>query len=440
MKRRVVILGAAGRDFHNFNVAFRDDEQTEVVAFTATQIPEIDDRRYPPSLSGALYPEGIPIVPEKELEQLIARENVHECVLAYSDLPYQTVGNLSARVNAAGADFRILGTRATMLRTETPVIAVCAVRTGCGKSQTSRWVVRALKAAGHKVVAVRHPMPYGDLAKQAVQRFATREDLDKHECTFEEREEYERYVDEGLIIYAGVDFGAILQEAEREADVIIWDGGNNDWSFYEPDLLLCVADPLRAGHEVGYFPGEVNFRAADIIVVNKVDSADPLAVEAVEARAAKLNPGAVVMRAKSALSVDDEALIKGKRVLCVDDGPTLTHGEMSTGAGKEAARRFGASEIVDPRPTAVGSLKETLERFPHLERLLPAMGYYPQQIADLEASINGTDCDTVVIGTPFDLAAKLNVEKPVVTVRYELDLAEADAVALEERVLSLLRD
>jgi predicted GTPase len=439
MPRRVVIAGAAGRDFHNFNVAFRDDPSHDVVAFTATQIPQIDDRRYPASLAGARYPDGIPIEPEADLERIVRERAVDEVVLAYSDLPYGTVGNLSARVHAAGADFTILGPRRTMLRATVPVVSVTAVRTGCGKSQTSRFVARALRDAGHRVVAVRHPMPYGDLAKQAVQRFAARADLDEHDCTFEEREEYEKYVDEGLVIYAGVDYGAILEQAQAECDVLIWDGGNNDWPFYESDLWITVADPLRAGHEVGYFPGEVNFRAADVVLINKIDSADPADVDAVEARARALNPDATVVRARSEVSVPDPSLVSGKRVLCVEDGPTLTHGEMTLGAGQVAAERFGAAEVVDPRPYAVRSIADTLRKYAHVGPLLPAMGYFPEQIKDLEDSINATDCDLVLVGTPFDLSSKLDIHKPAVRVSYELDVPD-DQPSLGDLVLSVMKN
>lgn len=435
-RRRVLILGAAGRDFHNFNVVFRDDEAYEVVGFTATQIPQIDGRRYPPSLAGKLYPEGIPIYSESDLEKLIAELKVDECVFAYSDVSYEHVGHLSARANAAGADFRLIGTGATLLEAKVPVIAVCAVRTGCGKSQTSRWVAEQLRALGKKVVAVRHPMPYGDLEKQAVQRFATLEDMDKHHCTFEEREEYEAHIREGTVVYAGVDYGAILEQAQAECDVLIWDGGNNDWPFYRPDLWITVADPLRAGHESRYFPGEVNFRAADVICINKVDRASDEEVQAVQDAAGRLNPGATVIRCRSKVSVDDPDAIRGKRVLCVEDGPTLTHGGMTFGAGQVAAERFGAAEIVDPRPHFVGSIQTTYETYPHIGKLLPAMGYFPEQIQDLKATIDAVECDLVLVGTPFDLAANVELGKPAQRVRYVLDPVDEESLldALKEAV------
>jgi len=420
-RRRVLILGAAGRDFHNFNLVFRENKDVEVVGFTAAQIPNIDGRLYPKELSGPLYPEGISIYPEEELESLIERLSVDECVFAYSDVSYDTVGHLSARVNASGADFRLIGTRDTMLKSKVPVIAICAVRTGCGKSQTSRWVAEQLRAMGKRVVAVRHPMPYGDLAKQAVQRFATVEDMDKHDCTFEEREEYEAHIQEGTIVYAGVDYGAILAQAEAECDVLIWDGGNNDWPFYTPDLWITVADPLRPGHESRYYPGEVNFRAADVICINKAGRARPEDVQAVAQAAAELNPKATVIRCASKVTVDDPAAIKGKRVLCVEDGPTLTHGGMTFGAGQVAAEIFGASEVVDPRPHFKGSIQETFEKYPHIGKLLPAMGYFPQQIKDLQDTIAAVDCDLVLVGTPFDLAANVKLDKAAQRVRYVLE-------------------
>ena len=431
MDHRVLILGAAGRDFHNFNTAYRGCDDVTVVGFTATQIPKIEGRRYPASLAGPRYPEGIPIRPEDELEQIIDELNVTEAVFSYSDVSYEHVGHMSARVHAAGAKFSLLGPKMTMIESPVPVVAVCAVRTGCGKSQTSRFVSKVLREAGKRVVAIRHPMPYGDLTKQAVQRFASLDDLVKHNCTFEEREEYESHIKEGTVVYAGVDYGAIIEQASKEADVVIWDGGNNDWPFYKPDLWITVADPLRAGHETRYYPGEANFRSAGVLLINKTDRAEAADIEAVEAAAAKLNPKATVIRTASSVSVDDPSLIKGKRVLCIEDGPTLTHGEMAFGAGQVAAERFGAAEVVDPRPTAVRSIRETLDKWPHVGKLLPAMGYFPEQIADLEESIRKTDCDTVVVGTPFDLASNLKIDKPAIRVRYELasvdgapDLAE----------------
>ena len=420
-RRRVLILGAAGRDFHNFNTVFRDNEAYEVVAFTATQIPKIEGRRYPASLAGKLYPEGIPIYPEAELEKLIAELQVDEAVFSYSDVNYDTVGHLSARTNAAGADFRLLGTRDTMIPASVPVVAICAVRTGCGKSQTTRFVAKALQAAGKKVVAVRHPMPYGDLAKQAVQRFGEVADMDRHQCTFEEREEYEAHINEGIVVYAGVDYGAILEQASKECDVLIWDGGNNDWPFYKPDLWITVADPLRPGHESRYYPGEVNFRSANCVLINKAQYAEKKDVDAVAAAAAELNPSTKVIRAGSTVTVDDPAAVKGKRVLCIEDGPTLTHGEMTFGAAQVAAEKYGAAEVVDPRPHAVRSIKDTLTKYSHVGKLLPAMGYFPEQIKDLEDSINATDCDVVLVGTPFDLSAHLKIDKPALRVSYALE-------------------
>ncbi len=432
-RRRVLILGAAGRDFHNFNVAFRNNPSYEVVAFTATQIPKIEGRHYPSSLSGEHYPDGIPIHPESELEKLIKEHAIDEAVFSYSDVSYDTVGNISSRVNAAGADFRLLGTRDTMLPASVPVVAVTAVRTGCGKSQTSRYTAKILRDAGHRVVVVRHPMPYGDLTKQAVQRFASLDDIARHNCTFEEREEYEAHVAEGSVVYAGVDYGAILEQASKECDVLIWDGGNNDFPFYKPDLWMAVADPLRPGHETSYYPGEVNFRAADVIIINKVKRAEEASIAAVAGVAAKLNPNAKVIRADSRVSVADPNAIKGKRVLCIEDGPTLTHGEMTFGAAQVAAETFGAAEVVDPRPHAVRSIRATLDKYPHIGKLLPAMGYFPEQIADLQATIKATDCDVVLVGTPFDLAKHVKLDKPALRVTYALEELEgqpslADAI------------
>ena len=437
-RRRVLILGAAGRDFHNFNTVFRDDPSHEVVAFTATQIPKIDGRVYPPELSGELYPQGIPIHPESDIEKLVAEHDVDEAVFAYSDVSYNTVGSVSSRALAAGADVRILGTRDTMIASPVPVVAVTAVRTGCGKSPTTRYLVRALKEAGNKVVVVRHPMPYGNLAKQAVQRFATMDDFDTHRCTFEEREEYESHIAEGTVVYAGVDYGAILEQASGEADVVFWDGGNNDWPFFRPDVWITLTDPLRPGHETTYFPGEVNLRSADIVQINKVETATPEGIEQVERGIAATNPGATVVRTRSKVSIDgDENAIRGKRVMCIEDGPTLTHGGMTFGAGRVAAERFGA-EVVDPRPNAVGSIAETLKKYPHMGELLPAMGYYPEQIADMEASIKATDCDVVLIGTPFDLGRQLHVDKPTIRVRYEIEDVGAGAKTLADEVLGRL--
>ncbi len=419
-KTRVVILGAAGRDFHNFNTYFRDNEDYEVVAFTATQIPDIEGRKYPPELAGKLYPGGIPILAEEDLPEIIKERKIDLAVLAYSDLPYEYVMERSAIVNAAGADFMLMGPKHTMIESSKPVIAVCAVRTGCGKSQTSRKIFKMLRDKGLKVVSIRHPMPYGDLVKQRVQRFASYEDLDKHECTIEEREEYEPYIDMGGIVYAGVDYEAILREAEKEADVVIWDGGNNDFSFYKPDLYITVADPLRPGDEISYYPGEVNVRLADVVVINKVESADPYDVEEVRENIRSVNPGVKIIDAASPLTVEDPSQIEGKRVLVVEDGPTVTHGGMTFGAGYVAATKFGAAEIIDPRPFAVGSIVDTFEKYSHLQYVLPAMGYGAKQIKELEETINNSDCDLVVSGTPIDLNRVVKVNKPIVHVKYEL--------------------
>lgn len=422
MKKRIIIIGAAGRDFHNFNTVYRDDKNTEVVAFTAAQIPGIAERKYPAELAGKQYPKGIEIEDEKNLEKLIKDKKVDECVLSYSDLPYATVMHIGSRVLAAGAKFSMLGTAATMIKSKKPVIAVVAVRTGCGKSQTSRRIVEILREAKHRVASVRHPMPYGDLREQIIQCYETLEDLKKYKCTIEEMEEYEPHIAMGSTIYAGVDYGVILKAAEKKADTIIWDGGNNDMSFYKPDLTITVADPMRPGHEVAYYPGEVNFRAADVIVINKVDSADPKDVAIVEENAKRLNPKAKIIKAESVLTVDDPSIIKGKRVLVVEDGPTLTHGEMKVGAGTVAAQRFGAAELVDPRPYVVGEMKKTFEHYPNIGTLLPAMGYSKKQIKDLETTINNTECDSVVIGTPIDLSRFITINKPFTRVKYELSL------------------
>jgi len=419
-KRNVIIIGAAGRDFHNFNTYFRDNEAYNVVAFTAAQIPDIDDRKYPAALAGKLYPKGIPIHAEADLPKLIKELKVDECVFAYSDVTYQHVMGMSALVNAAGASFTLLGPKDTQVKSTKPVIAVCAVRTGSGKSQTSRAIVQALMARGLKVVAIRHPMPYGDLVKQKVQRFATVADLKKHECTIEEMEEYEPHVVRGNVIYAGVDYEAILREAEKEADVILWDGGNNDFPFYQTDLMITVADPLRAGNELTYYPGEASLRMADVIVINKIDSATPDEIQTVRDSIEKVNPKAIVVDAASPITVDHPELIKGKRCLVVEDGPTLTHGKMKIGAGVVAARKFGASELVDPRPFVVGKLAETFKIYPNIGTLLPAMGYGEQQVKDLEKTIDKTDCDTVVIATPIDLSRIVKIKKPTVKVGYDL--------------------
>lgn len=420
-KKNVIIMGAAGRDFHNFNTYFRDNEMYDVVAFTAAQIPDIDGRKYPSELAGRLYPQGIPIYAESEVEKLIKDLKVDICVFSYSDVTYNKVMGISAIVNAAGADFMLLGPAQTQIKSTKPVIAVCAVRTGCGKSQTSRKVIEVLMEMGLKVVAVRHPMPYGNLVEQKVQRFATVDDLKKHKCTIEEMEEYEPHVVRGNVIYAGVDYEAILREAEKEADVVIWDGGNNDFSFYVPDLMITVVDPHRPGNELSYYPGEVTLRVADVVIINKMDSASPENIQVVRENIEKVNPTAVVIDAASPLTVHHPELIKGKRVLVVEDGPTLTHGEMKLGAGTVAARKYGARELVDPRPFVVGKLAETFETYPNIGLLLPAMGYGEQQIADLEKTINNTDCDTVVIATPIDLQRIVKINKPSTKVDYDLE-------------------
>ena len=419
-KKRVLIMGAAGRDFHNFNVFYRNHPDAEVVAFTATQIPDIEGRTYPAELAGSQYPNGIPIHPEESLADLIQSEKIDEVVFAYSDVSHETVMHKAAIVNGAGADFVLLGSRHTMLKSTKPVIAICAVRTGAGKSQTTRRVSEILRAKGKQVVAIRHPMPYGDLVKQKVQRFAAYPDMDTHDCTIEEREEYEPHLDMGNIVYAGVDYKAILREAEKEADVILWDGGNNDTPFYQPDLWITVADPHRPGHETTYYPGETNFRKADVIIINKVDTADPKNVTFIREQAGKLNPDAIVIEADSPIDVEDPSFIKGKRVLVVEDGPTLTHGGMKYGAGVVAARQFGASEIIDPRPWVTGRIQETYNTYPEIGHLLPAMGYGDDQIQDLEKTIHAVDCDTVVIGTPIDLTKIVRIDKPAVRVRYNL--------------------
>ncbi len=419
-RKRVIIMGAAGRDFHNFNVYFRDNEQYEVVAFTATQIPDIEGRKYPAELAGKLYSDGIMIYPEEELGELIKKYDVDQVVFAYSDVPYDYVMSRSALVNAAGADFVLMGAKTTQLKSSKPVIAVCAVRTGCGKSQTTRKVAQMLREAGKKVVAIRHPMPYGNLNEQKVQRFAELSDLDKYKCTIEEREEYEPHIVSDTIIYAGVDYEAILREAEKEADVILWDGGNNDLPFYKPDLHITVADPHRPGDELFYYPGEANLRAADVVVINKMDTADPEGVQAVRESIQEVNPGAMVIDAASPIFVEDYEQIQGKRVLVVEDGPTLTHGEMTYGAGVVAAEKFGAKELVDPRPYTVGTITETFEKYPEIGTLLPAMGYGEKQIKDLEETINKADADLVIIGTPIDLRKLVKINKPAVRVTYEL--------------------
>jgi len=419
-KIRTLIMGAAGRDFHNFNTFYRDNPKYEVVAFTATQIPNIEGRKYPAALAGEYYPEGIPIYPESELVDLIRNENIDQVLFAYSDVPYEYVMHKAALVNAIGADFRLMGTKNTQIKSTKPVVAVCAVRTGSGKSQTTRRVSLILRDMGYRIAAIRHPMPYGDLVKQKVQRFADYDDLDKHECTIEEREEYEPHIDNGVIVYAGVDYEAILREAEKEVDIVLWDGGNNDFSFYVPDLLIVVADPHRPGHEMRYYPGETNVRMADVFVINKVDTANPDDVITVRNNLFHLNPEAMVIEGASPLFVDNPEAIRGKRVLVVEDGPTLTHGEMAYGAGFVAARRFGAGEIVDPRPFAVDSIKATYEKYPDTGTILPAMGYGDQMMRDLEKTIEKADVDVVISGTPIDLTRVIKINKPIQRVRYEL--------------------
>ncbi|OJX47301.1 MAG: GTPase [Chloroflexi bacterium 44-23] len=420
MTIRTLIMGAAGRDFHNFNVFYRDNPEYQVVAFTATQIPNIEGRRYPAELAGSLYPEGIPIYPESELRDLIKSLDVDQVVFAYSDVPHEYVMHKASLVNEAGADFRLMGLRNTQLKSVKPVVSVTAVRTGSGKSQTTRRVALILKDMGFRVAAIRHPMPYGDLVKQKVQRFATYADLDKHECTIEEREEYEPHIDIGVIVYAGVDYEAILRQAEEEVDIIIWDGGNNDFSFYKDDLAIVVVDPHRPGHETSYYPGETNTLHADVFVINKVDTANPDAVIQVRNSIHQLNPDAIVIEGASPLFVDDPEAIRGKRVLVVEDGPTLTHGGMKYGAGFVAARRYGAAEIVDPRPFAVRTIKATYEKYPDTGVILPAMGYGADQMKDLEETINNMDVDLVVSGTPIDLSRIIKINKPLQRVRYEL--------------------
>ncbi len=419
-KQRILIMGAAGRDFHNFNVYFRENDSHTVVAFTATQIPNIDGRRYPPELAGAAYPDGIPIHPEAALEDLIRDLAVDQVVFAYSDVSHEYVMHKASQVLAAGADFRLLGPHHTMLDAQKPVVAVCAVRTGSGKSQTTRRVCDILRAQGQHVVAVRHPMPYGNLVEQRCQRFATYADLDTHHCTIEEREEYEPHLDRGVIVYAGVDYAEILHAAEAEADVIVWDGGNNDLPFYRPDLLVVVADPHRAGHETTFHPGETNLRMADVVVINKVDTADLEPISRVRDAVRRVNPDAQIVEAASPISVPDPDAIRGRRVLVVEDGPTLTHGDMAYGAGVVAARRFGATEIVDPRPYAVASIRETYARYPNTGPVLPAMGYGAAQIADLEETINRVPCDLVIVATPIDLTRLVPIQQPTQRVHYEL--------------------
>ena len=417
---KTVIMGAAGRDFHNFNTIYRDNEQYNVVAFTATQIPNIDGRKYPASLAGRLYPKGIPIVAEKEIDALIRKNRVEEVVFAYSDVPYNHVMSRGSIANAAGAHFKLLGALPTMIKSTKPVISVCAVRTGAGKSQTSRRIAHLLQREGLKVAAIRHPMPYGDLEKQKVQRYGSLADLKKHKCTIEEMEEYEPHIVEGIIIYAGVDYGAILEQAQAEADVVLWDGGNNDMPFYKPDLAIVVADPLRVGNELTYYPAEANLRMADVVVINKVDTADAASINKLRDNIRSVNPKARMIDAASPIFIENPERVTGKRALVVEDGPTLTHGEMKIGAGVVAAQKFGASELVDPRPYTVRSITETYKKYPGIGMLLPAMGYGTEQVRDLETTINKVPCDVVVIGTPIDLNRIIKIRKPTVRVTYQL--------------------
>ena len=429
-KIKVVMMGAAGRDFHNFNVYFRNNDAYDVIAFTATQIPGIEGRSYPTELAGAKYPKGIPIFPEEELPKIIKEHDVDQVVFAYSDVSHEYVMHKASEVLANGADFRLMGPKTTMLKSRVPVVSVCAVRTGSGKSQTSRQVAKILKSKGLRVAAIRHPMPYGDLRKQVWQRFASYEDLDKHECTIEEREEYEPHIDNGIIVYSGVDYEKILREAEKESDAIVWDGGNNDLPFYKPDLSIVVADPHRAGHELTYHPGEANLRMANIIIVNKVDTADQQKVKLVKENAKTANPNAVILEASSPVTADKPELIRGKKALVIEDGPTLTHGGMLYGAGMILAKNYGASQIVDPKPFAVGSIKEAYRKYPHLGMLLPALGYSDKQVAELKETIDSVPCDVVVMGTPIDLRRVITIDKPTVRVRYELKVL--GTVSLEQ--------
>lgn len=420
-KMKIIIMGAAGRDFHNFNTYFRDNEAYEVVAFTATQIPDIAGRAYPAELAGSLYPNGIPIHDESEIWELIKQHKADQVVFSYSDVSHLYVMQKASMVMAAGADFRVMGQMHTQIKSNKPVIAVCAVRTGCGKSQTTKKIGEILKAHGKKVAVIRHPMPYGDLTKQIWQRFANLEDLDKHECTIEEREEYEPHIVKGHVVFAGVDYGKILEEAEKEADVILWDGGNNDFPFYHADMLFTVADPHRAGHELTYYPGQTNLIAGDVIIINKVDTATEENIAAVEKAAKEQNPSAIIIRASSPVTVEDPEMIKGKKVLVVEDGPTLTHGDMEFGAGIVAAEQGGAKEIIDPRPFASGTIEATFNKFKHLSRVLPAMGYGAKQMAELSETIAKSDAEAVIIGTPIDLRRTINIDKPATRVTYALD-------------------
>lgn len=434
-KRKTIIMGAAGRDFHNFNCYFKNNKDYDVIAFTATQIPDIDDRKYPAELAGSLYPQGIPIVAEDNLPELISKHNIDEVFFSYSDVPHTVVMNKASLVTALGASFTLLGPKFSMLESKKPVVAVCAVRTGCGKSQTTRRVAEILKKQGKKIVVIRHPMPYGDLVAQRVQRFATLADLEKQHCTVEEMEEYEPHIVQGSIVYAGVDYGAILEAAEKEADVILWDGGNNDVPFYKPDVHIVVTDPLRPGHEVNYYPGETNLRMAHYVIINKEVEADFEAIEVVRSNIRMVNPAAIIIDAASPVSIENPEIIRNKKVLVVEDGPTLTHGEMTFGAGVVAAERWGAEEIVDPRPFLKGKLVDTFEKYPEIGQLLPAMGYGKEQLKDLEATINATECEAVIIGTPIDLRRIITIKKPSVRVYYELQ--EIGKITLQDALKNI---
>ncbi|MDQ7821951.1 MAG: cyclic 2,3-diphosphoglycerate synthase [Candidatus Eremiobacteraeota bacterium] len=441
MKTRVIIMGAAGRDFHNFNSFFRSREEYEVVAFTATQIPNIEGRVYPPQLSGPLYPGGIPIFSEEELPRLIKEKGIHQVVFAYSDVSHQEVMHKASTVVASGADFKLLGPSATCLKAKVPVVSVCAVRTGVGKSQTTRKVCDIIKNRGYRVVAVRHPMPYGDLTKQVCQRFAEHSDLDRYQCTIEEREEYAPHIERKTIVYAGIDYQVILEEAQKEADVILWDGGNNDFPFYTSDLQIVLVDPLRPGHEVRYYPGEANLKMADCIIINKMDSATPMDIEEVKSNITINNSRATVIEATSPISCDDPALVRGKRVLVIEDGPTLTHGEMGYGAGVVMSKNLGAAELVDPRPYAKGSIREVFRKFPHIGPLLPAMGYSDHQIQELKETIEETPCDLVVIGTPIDLRKVMELSRPSVRITYELqEIGKPDLEEVLTKIFTKLRE
>lgn len=437
-KIKVIIMGAAGRDFHNFNVYFKNNSNYEVVAFTATQIPDIAGRKYPAELSGSLYPEGIPTYPEDELPDLIKKHQIDQVILAYSDLPHQYVMDRASIVLANGADFRLMGPKSTMLKSKLPVVSICAVRTGCGKSQTTRKVTDILKKKGYKIAVIRHPMPYGDLREQTWQRYESYEDLDRYNCTIEEREEYEPHLDRGNVLYAGVDYQEILRRAEEDVDIIVWDGGNNDIPFYKPDLHIVVADPHRAGHEMTYYPGEANLRMADVVVMNKIDTAEPEKVNLLRENIHQLAPEAILIEAASPLTVDQSELIRGKKVLVVEDGPTLTHGEMKYGAGVVAAQKFGAKEIIDPRPYAVGTISQTYQNYPKIGTLLPAMGYGKKQIQELQETINTADCDLVIIGTPIDLTRIIKINKKSIRVKYELQ--EIGRPNLEEVLSQKVKD